>query len=225
MSKLYHYVHCPFCVRVRMGLGLIGKNFESVVLAYDDEETPIALTGVKMLPIFKEAKAQAINESLDILKSNDEKGILNFAHLESRESEVNSLLDQIGSPVHNLAMPYWIWTQEFDQTSRAYFQSKKEKKRGPFHLLVQRRSEIEAELGPILKQLEAKLSPFFESKSPTIVDIMIAAHLWGLYIVPEFQFPVAIHHYLMKVKELCEFDYHHDYWQSAEFKAQRKPII
>ena len=36
--KLYHYVHCPFCVRVRLALGFLNIPFESHVIAYDDEE-------------------------------------------------------------------------------------------------------------------------------------------------------------------------------------------
>ena len=60
--KLYHYVHCPFCVRVRMGLGYLGINFESIVLAYDDEKTPVKLTGKKMLPILVSDDGKAHNE-------------------------------------------------------------------------------------------------------------------------------------------------------------------
>ncbi len=208
-----------------MGLGLLNKDYESIVLAYDDEQTPIALTGVKMLPIFKRAGGGAQNESLDILRGLDTQNILNFSHLDERSQEIENLLTKIGSPVHNLAMPYWIWTPEFDPRSRVYFQSKKEKKRGPFHLLVNRRDEFLKELSPIFDQVAAKLSPFYESNSLTIVDIMIAAHLWGLYIVPEVQLPSEIHRYLMKIKELCQFDYHHDFWQAPDFKAQRSVQI
>lgn len=225
MSKLYHYVHCPFCVRVRMGLGLLNKNYDSVVLAYDDEQTPIALTGVKMLPIFKEEGGSAQNESLDILRTLDGQNILNFTHLKKRSQEVDVLLDKIAAPVHNLAMPYWIWTPEFDSKSRTYFQAKKEKKRGPFHLLVGKKEQFLKELSPIFNELQAKLSPFYESSTLTIVDLMIAAHLWGLYIVPEVQLPSEIHNYLMKVKELCRFDYHQDFWRGPDFSALRSPKI
>ena len=47
----------------------------------------------------------------------------------------------------------------------------------------------------------------------TIWDLMLASHLWGMYIYPEFQFPNKIHDYLMKVKSLTRFNYHEDYWQ------------
>ncbi len=221
MSKLYHYVHCPFCVRVRMGFSLLGKDYESIVVAYDDEKTPLSLTGVKMLPIYKDEAGVAKNESLDILREVDAKNVLRFEHLESRTQEVDSLLDEIAGPVHNLAMPYWIWTPEFDSQSRAYFQTKKEKKRGPFYRLVARKDEFVNALTPTFQKLTQKLSPFYESSELTIVDLMIAAHLWGLYVVPEVQLPKEIHQYLMKVKEKCHFDYHQDFWRSADFKATR----
>ena len=110
-------------------------------------------------------------------------------------------------------MPYWIWTPEFDEKSRYYFQSKKEIKRGPFKNLVRDQKEYINELEKILEEhLLNKLQPFFMNSKITIVDIMIASHLWGAYIVPEFQFNSKIHQYLMKVKELTHFNYHTDFF-------------
>ena len=70
--KLYHYVHCPFCVRVRMAAGFLNTSYESIVVPYDDEATPINLTGKKMLPIWVNDKRLAQNESLDIIKNLDQ---------------------------------------------------------------------------------------------------------------------------------------------------------
>ena len=50
MMKLYHYDHCPFCVRARMIIGLRGLNVEQIPLANDDEATPIGLFGKKWCP-------------------------------------------------------------------------------------------------------------------------------------------------------------------------------
>jgi glutaredoxin 2 len=68
--KFYHYVHCPFCVRVRMTLGLLDLPYESVVVSYDDEITPVKLTGTKMLPIMS-IDGKVMNESLDIMAKLD----------------------------------------------------------------------------------------------------------------------------------------------------------
>ncbi|GAB4011615.1 MAG: hypothetical protein Fur0010_06360 [Bdellovibrio sp.] len=196
-----------------MAFGLLGVSYQSKVLPYHDEKTPIELTGIKMLPIVQEDSGLAMNESLEIIKKFDSKGKLNFTHYQSLSTEIDHLLDRIASPVHNLAMPYWIWTKEFNDQSREYFEAKKSKKRGPFNKLVHRRDEFISQLSPIFEDLNKQLTLFYKSQDLTIVDIMIAAHLWGLYVVPEFQFPQTIHDYLQAVKKLTHFNYHEDFWR------------
>lgn len=211
--KLYHYVHCPFCIRVRMGFGLLGIAYESKVLPYNDEKTPLQLTGVKMLPILEISEGNAINESLDILKRFDPKNLLSWELYHKLNNEVETLLAKISGPVHCLCMPYWIWTPEFDSASRKYFQTKKEIKRGPFKNLIKNKDHTLKILNDILSgELEECLTPFYQSPTLTIIDIMIASQLWGLYIFPEFQFSVKIHQYLQSVKNQTHFDYHQDFW-------------
>lgn len=212
--KLYHYVHCPFCVRVRLGLGYLGLPYESQVLPYDDESTPVKLTGVKMLPIL-EIDGSPKNESLDILELVDQKNKLHIKELKASPDLKNfeTLLNKLGKNVHNLAMPYWMWTPEFNDDSRKYFQKKKEEKRGPFTELVKNQSVFMQEIQKDLRDLSQDLKPFYRSENITIKDIMIAAHIWGLYVVPEFQFDPGIHQYLQVVKEKCRFNYHEDFWR------------
>lgn len=213
--KLYHYVHCPFCLRVRFSLGFLTLKYESIVLAYEDEATPVKLTGKKMLPILLKDDGSAMNESLDIIQFIDQKNLLqneNYLHL---QSEIDKLLNEIGANVHSLCMPYWIYTPEFNETNRRYFQKKKEEKRGPFHLLIQNKEQYINALNGILINLEKDLSPFYKSQQLTIVDIMLASHLWGMYIFPEFQFSEKMHQYLQSVKKQCQFDYHGDFWKNA----------
>jgi glutaredoxin 2 len=198
-----------------MGFGFLNVAYESVVTAYDDESTPLKLTGKKMLPIVVNNNERAQNESLDIIKSQDKNSILHWDKLSTYDSELNALLDKIGSLVHSLAMPYWIWTPEFNQASREYFQKKKEVKRGPFKELVKKQDAFALELSQLLNsQLLPELkNGFYKSETLTIMDIMVASHLWGLYVVPEFQFDPLIHEYLQRVKKLTQFDYHQDYWK------------
>jgi len=197
-----------------MTLGALGLPYESVVVAYDDEKTPVSLSGKKMLPIIKVGdKVQ--NESLDIMAMLDKSGKFNVPELVKSGdfNELNSLLNKLGSNVHSLAMPYWIWTPEFDENSRQYFQSKKEEKRGPFKNLVKNRKTFEEPLLKDLAGVEKDLRPFYKSSEFGFFDILLASHLWGLYIVPEFQFSPEMHAYLQKVKELTHFDYHGDFWK------------
>jgi len=200
-----------------MAFGYLGMSWKSKPLGYHDEKTPVELSGVKMLPIVKFEDGTAMNESLDIIKKIDEKDLLQNMKLENEElkNEVEDLLDEFAGPVHNLCMPYWVWTKEFNDESRTYFQSKKEKKRGPFHLLVQKRKEFLLLLPPLFTKLRNELVPFYKSDKLTILDIMIASHLWGLYVHPDFQFPPQIHEYLQRVKSETKFDYHEDFWKEA----------
>lgn len=56
LPVLYVYDHCPFCVRVRLAMGV--KNVKHLIhfLANDDIATPTALVGKKIAPIFVSGK-------------------------------------------------------------------------------------------------------------------------------------------------------------------------
>lgn len=210
---LYHYVHCPYCVRVRMAMNFLDIPFRSQVVPYDDEETPIKLTGKKMLPAL-EFEGGAMNESLDIIAFVDKKNILKVKDVTSSDTfgAFDSFLNQLGDLIHSLAMPYWIYTPEFSPSAREYFQKKKEVKRGPFKELVKVQSAFIEKLQPLFRELEKELGPFYQQPGLGLKDIMLASHLWGLYVVPEFRFPQKIHDYLQHVKQVTHFNYHQDYW-------------
>lgn len=208
--ELYHYVHCPYCVRVRMALGYLQLPWKSHVLPYDDEATPMRLTGKKMLPILV-VDGRAQNESLDIIAILDKDKKLKSESW----GETDQLLNELGQYVHSLGMPYWVWTPEFNENSRRYFEAKKSVKRGPFNELAKKRSDFEAPLHALLKKLEPQLSPYWNSSHLTVRDIGLAAHVWGLFAVPEFRFSQTWYDYLMKIKQECRFDYHRDFWEST----------
>ena len=199
MNKLYHYPHCPFCVRIRLAWGYLKIPYESIVLRYDDEETPKKLSGKKMLPI-ADLDGDIVNESLDILHSSDKTNQLGVAQIVSSNEfkEFEKRLGLLGEQIHNLTMPYWIYTPEFDEESRQYFRTKKEVKRGSFNSLVQNKKKYANELKQLLSIVSAQLKPFYNSSEFSLYDILLASHLWGLYVVPEFQFPKEIHKYLQK---------------------------
>ncbi len=214
MYTLFHYEHCPFCIRVRMTFGLLDKAYESKVLPYNDVKTPESLTGKKMLPILS-VNSKPMNESLEIMQLLDETNKLKIKETINDPSfpQFEALLSRLSNLVHPLAMPYWIWTPEFDEDSRNYFLIQKEKKRGPFKNLVHNRDTFISALDKEWRELEKNLHPFFESDEFGLKDILLASHLWGLYVVPEFQFPEKIHGYLQSVKNICKFDYHQDFWR------------
>jgi hypothetical protein len=52
VPTLYVYDHCPFCVRVRVALGVKNIKHNLYFLANDDIATPTKLVGKKISPIF-----------------------------------------------------------------------------------------------------------------------------------------------------------------------------
>ncbi len=214
MSALYHFPHCPFCIRVRMSLGFLDIPYVSKVIDYDDVETPTSLIGKKMLPIWEDQDG-AINESLDIILKLDAENSLatkDFYESGTVRKELEDFISALGGPIHNLTWPIWIYTKEFSPTARDYVLKKKEEKKGPFKNLIERKEEFLKELAPLLQKIEVELIPFYQSSHVTIKDILIASHLWGLYVVPEFQFSDAIHAYLQKIKKQCLFNYTDELW-------------
>jgi glutaredoxin 2 len=209
---LYHYVHCPFCVRVRIVLTYLNIEFNSVVLPYDDENTPLSLTGVKMLPILTKGET-SLNESLDIVNFLDPEDRINRSIFIRYEEETKELLKGIGSAVHALAMPYWIYSPEFDEASRAYFQNKKEQKRGPFNVLVKNKKQFENDLNIIFEKLATCLNPYYYSEVFSLSDILIYSHLVGIYVVPGFNLPQNIIRYMRRIEEISRFSYHEDFWK------------
>lgn len=194
-----------------MAFGLLNIPYESIVVPYHDEKTPTELTGVKMLPIVTDDNGYCSNESLDIIKHFDSENAL--WNDEFDLNTINDKCNDYGKTLHNLAMPNWIFTKEFTPEAREYFQKKKEVKRGPFKNLYDQKDKLFLEMREKLSTFDENLNPFYESSKITIKDIMIASHLWGLYIVPEWQFEYETHEYLQRVKKLCKFDYHGDFWK------------
>jgi glutaredoxin 2 len=69
---VYVYDHCPFCVRVRLALGLKNIKHTALFLANDDVQTPTALVGKKIAPILEWKEANVcMAESMDIIQLLD----------------------------------------------------------------------------------------------------------------------------------------------------------
>jgi hypothetical protein len=52
LPTVYVYDHCPFCVRVRLALGIKNVKHNIYFMANDDVPTPSSLVGKKIAPIF-----------------------------------------------------------------------------------------------------------------------------------------------------------------------------
>jgi len=70
LPQVYVYDHCPFCVRVRLALGLKGIDHQVMFMSNDDVETPTGLIGKKIAPIWVDEDGP-MGESLDIIAKFD----------------------------------------------------------------------------------------------------------------------------------------------------------
>lgn len=122
LPAVYVYDHCPFCVRVRVALGIKNIKFDLRFLANDDVKTPTALIGKKMAPIFEWKEANiCMGESLDIiaLVDTDERlgptGIIKGA---TDRTDVKAWQSSVRDLLRNLQRPRYVATgllPEFQQ--------------------------------------------------------------------------------------------------------------
>lgn len=72
LPTVYVYDHCPFCVRVRLALGIKNVKHKIYFMANDDVSTPTSLVGKKIAPIFEFPEDGIVMpESMDIIEFID----------------------------------------------------------------------------------------------------------------------------------------------------------
>lgn len=202
--KLYYYDHCPFCTRTRMILGLHDMPAEQIILANDDEATPIQLIGKKMLPILVKDDGTAMGESLDIVQ------YLN--HLAAQpvdehvRPELQQLLEKISAYAVYLVLPRSskIGYEEFaTQSAVDYYDAKKTAQIGDFAEHIARSSEYIAKLEQDLATLDTLiLSPdAANGRAPSMEDILTFPGLRNLTAVQGIDWPDGIRAYLNSMSE------------------------
>jgi len=75
VPELYVYDHCPFCVRVRVAMGVKGIKHKLIFMGNDDKDTPTKLVGKKIAPIWVDDDGP-MPESLDIIAKMDKEGTI-----------------------------------------------------------------------------------------------------------------------------------------------------
>jgi glutaredoxin 2 len=167
-----------------------------------------------MAPFIVDNEGKAFNESLDIIERFDTKNALKTQEYKN-QGPGHEFLALISEPLFQLSMPYMWKYGEFDDANKLYFQKKKEVKRGSLAALQKQRPQYEALILTLLAEQEANLvRGFFQSETLTLNDILVASHLWCLYMVTEFQFPSKWHEYLQRVKRDCHFDFDRELFNS-----------
>ena len=128
LPKIYVYDHCPFCVRVRLALGLKNIKHEVVFMANDDVATPTALLGKKIAPIYEQPdEGMVMGESLDIIAKFDEDeafGPTGFFKPASGRDDIKAWMKEVKDLLRLLHRPRYMMAAlpEFQQAdSRDYF--------------------------------------------------------------------------------------------------------
>lgn len=198
--KLYIYDHCPFCVRARMIFGLHDVAVEEVVLANDDEATPIGMIGSKQVPILQKEDGSFMGESLDIVRYIDQ-GRLK----EEIRPEVQAWLDKVGEYNNKLVQPRMvkIGLPEFEtDEAKKYFIDKKEKSIGNFETNLNKTAQYLERLHQDLVELEALVC---EGESLggeiSLEDILTFPILRNLTVVRGIQWPQKLMDYLLAMNE------------------------
>lgn len=212
--KLYVYDHCLFCVRARMIFGLKNLSVELIILANDDEATPISLVGKKMVPILIKNDGTAMPESLDIVRYIDEnfgKQILS----EQVRSDLENWIQRVSSYYKHLVSPRFvkIGLEEFStQSAVDYFIKKKTETVGDFAENIANSAQYIEEIN---KDLIA-LSPLIKAddkangKQLSIEDILLFPILRNLTCVKGVIYPNNVEHYMKKMAELAKIAFYTD---------------
>ncbi|WP_218110478.1 glutaredoxin 2 [Ostreibacterium oceani] len=190
---LYYYEHCPYCIRVLAFIGLHDISMQYQVLLNDDEKTPIAMVGKKMVPILQTAPDRYMGESLDIidyLSSQHQKPVLKD---DQDIAAVEGFLQANRLAIYQLTMPRWakIPYAEFATSSAVdYFVKKKTALIGDFDTALAETDVHCATLFDALEQQSALFEKLAASPS-SLASIMLFASLHGVSVVKGFAWPEA----------------------------------
>lgn len=203
--KLYHYDHCPYCVKARMIFGLKDVPLTLVPVLNDDVETPTKLVGRKVVPILEKEDGSHMPESMDIVRYIDGK-YGNGPLLDGPQNP--AIADWLANRPYasKLTMPRWAQSDlpEFKTDSaRQWFKEKKEEAIGLFEEHMKNSAEY-------IKQSEAglqKLSPMIQSKgavngAPSEDDVHLFAALRSQTIVKGLRIPHNVSEYLENMSVL-----------------------
>ncbi len=206
--KLYYYEHCPYCIRVLAFAGLTNIDLDKKVLLNDDEQTPIAMTGVKALPILEYAPKQYMRESLDIIDYLCEKFSIELEKNTNELNEVNQFLQDNRLLIYGLSMPRWVkmpFAEFATDEAIGYFVNKKTKTVGDFGQAIDNTSVYCKELIAVLE----KHAPLFDKlvqKPNNLATIMLFSALFGVSCVKGFQWTAPSENFMQTMAKLSKMN-------------------
>ena len=202
--KLYIYDHCPFCVRARMIFGIQQIPVEQIILANDDEATPIRLIGAKQVPILQKPDGSYMGESLDIVRHINAQASQPIG--ETIRPEIQAWADKVGEYYNQLLFPRSIQLglPEFATPSAVvYFIRKKEAQIGTgIAQMLDKTPELLAQIHNDLQTLASQIhANALNGNEISMEDIIIFPMLRNLSMVSDIQFPPIVRDYIANMAE------------------------
>lgn len=206
--KLYHYDHCPFCIRVRVAAGILGLKLDLEALLNDEEALPIRLIGQKMVPILIREDGSAMPESLDIVAylDRDTKRLKQDA-----APKISALMSRMHEYSASLLYPRMVLLAfpEFATASaKAYFEKKKSERVGDFQSALAQTETYLPRLNLDLQDAAKLLGDkrFFDGDTAGLNDVLFFPLLRNVTMVKGAIYAQNLHDYVLRVAELSAVD-------------------
>ncbi|AKP73742.1 Glutaredoxin-2 [Piscirickettsia salmonis] len=212
---LYEYKYCPYCIRVRLALGLKNIPYEAVAVDYADSELPTRLIGKKMLPVLKTVAGDYLGESLDIVKYLDENHAGPAIIASARQAEIETILTKSRRAVYGLLAPRWLRAGFKELESQAAQDYLRHKFESSLECTLEESLANTAEyfeiLKPVFAQLEALLT-HTETVDGVIsyADIVLVPPLVNLTLVKDIPLPDKLKQYLAHWAEQTGVDLYYN---------------
>ncbi|AHG72890.1 Grx2 [Mannheimia sp. USDA-ARS-USMARC-1261] len=192
-----------------MVLGLKDLLVELVMIANDDEATPIGLVGKKVVPILVKEDGTAMPESLDIVRYVDTH-YSNPMITDNIRPEIEQWVSKLSKVYNHLLLPRFVKLDlaEFaKQSAIDYFVKKKTENIGDFEQNLAETGKHIATVQPLIDDL----SDLIKSEKAlngelSLEDIIVFPMLRNLTCVKALQFPPKVLDYINKMAELSKID-------------------
>ncbi|ODN42197.1 glutaredoxin 2 [Piscirickettsia litoralis] len=212
---LYEYKYCPYCIRVRLALGLKNIPYDVVAVDYADSELPTRLIGKKMVPVLEVSEGKYLAESLDIVKYLDENNAGPAIVVSKRQAEIEGILSESRRAVYGLLAPRWLsvgFKELESQAAQDYLRNKFETSlECTLEESLEKTPKYLEQIKTMFTKLEALLTST-ESVDGVIsyADIVLVAPLVNLTLVKDIPFPEKLKQYLAHWAEQAGVDLYYD---------------
>lgn len=208
---LIHFEFCPFCHRVRLALGFKKIAYAEKVDRFYGPDHFRAISGFDRLPVLVYGDGTRQGESLDIIRSLDERfpNTVPLARASGEEAFQNVLAwrSRISDNLFRLISPVLPVYEGLGDDPQA---------------MVYYRQRMEGWLGLSLEELHAQRHAFYEAMRPeleamastvdhngfyqpefSIADTVITGDLTGLRLLDGIELPRALSAYFARVEAAC----------------------